>query len=1126
MADDVTNLVLAVDARQVNSAAAALDKFAASGKKADSVAGSIEKSAQGAGRAAAGVATFAQATQAKLESVFSRIRAQQNRLQDAAFARADTQESNLNPRSRRVATTAFADQFNSASERAAAAKIKEEEFNRSAAASTKLQLAQGKLASATASASVAQDALNRSQQTAASGLAAATKEAANSTAAVGALGTAYANVNKQVSAGAIAAKLGAAEAERLASFQAKATITTANAAKAQADLAEATKKNAAAQAFLAASAKKTGAPSEAAARIAEKANLALSVATARASAAQVAASNSAARYQRELDAVAKKAGVAASASKLTAQQAQQLSFQLNDFFVQVASGGSALTALIQQGSQLSGTFGGIGAAARAVLSIFSPLRLAIGGAVAAAGALAFGFVAGREESIALQRALTLTGNAAGITEDKYRSLAASISESTNTTIGSTRDTLDGLISSGRISAQALEEAGIAAQLLGKLTGQSSDEIISSFAKAADAPSKFAQEINKTYNFLTAEQFKYIKQLEDQGQSQRALAETLRLLNGRLSEGAKNVSGLSRAFETLKNEASGAADAILGIFRDATPTDQLREINKQIAELQKSGQSAPILFGASLTDLEAQKKALEDQLAQQEAQAQAQAKIVEQENSRLQFGRLLEDSLGTQARLAKELSAAGAIADRAGAAPDDRKAVLDAIRRRFSGSGGRDPFGEESKSLRQRIELVGADTEVEKINAQIKLGNFGKLSAARQEQLRQLASELDARNAINEIDKASLGSDLGRIQRELGGLTSAYTAAGAILEATRQADLIDEREYFESKLALIRLEEAAQIRALEAENARLASQKGSTSELLRNQEQIAQNEARIQALRVDAAAQTEVIGRQQESAIRAVQKATKEAEAAAQSYLDTLVKAQQRELQGLGLGNNERRRLSGRAEIDDRFEEQRQRLASERRTGQIDEARYREELERVRRFQTAALDSYDRYYKSLEQKQGDFLLGAAEATNNYLDETANALERGQRFFDGVFDNAEDALTKFLTTGKLSIKDFGQFIFEELSRATARNALAEGLKFIKGEAGKGGFVDGLGSLLGPLFGSNNPFTTVTGFGGQVDLTKIGADTAATTVPGFAGGRSILARQEPTLQLLRPPPRLRAH
>jgi len=71
------------------------------------------------------------------------------------------------------------------------------------------------------------------------------------------------------------------------------------------------------------------------------------------------------------------AKVGASA-KVTAQQFAQLTPQLNDFFVQVASGQGVLMPLIQQGPQIAQIFGGVGETFRTVAATIGPVRLAAG----------------------------------------------------------------------------------------------------------------------------------------------------------------------------------------------------------------------------------------------------------------------------------------------------------------------------------------------------------------------------------------------------------------------------------------------------------------------------------------------------------------------------------------------------------------------------------------------------------------------------------------------------------------------------------------------------------------------------------------------------------------------------
>jgi lambda family phage tail tape measure protein len=394
---------------------------------------------------------------------------------------------------------------------------------------------------------------------------------------------------------------------------------------------------------------------------------------------------------------------------------------------------------------------------------------------------------------------------------------------------------------------------------------------------------------------------------------------------------------------------------------------------------------------------------------------------------------------------------------------------------FSGGGGgkeKDPFGDAVKSLREQIALVGKVTELEKVSEQIILGKYGKISAAQAGLLKSLASELDLRQNLQAQQEARLGVDLAALKRDLDGMTGAYSAAESVLEAQRDAALISEGEYYGAKLAFIRLNTEAQVQALQAENARLGQEKKTGAELIRQQEQIADNEARIAILRAQGASQTEVLGIQQKRAADLIRQGFEEAEAAAQSYLDSIKRAQQIELKGLGLGNRERGRLRDRSQLEDRFEDQRQQLASQRRAGQITEQQYAEELNRIQRFQAEALRSYDDYYAALTQKQSDFSVGATEALNNYLDGARDIAAQTENLFDNAFSGMEDALVDFVTTGKLDFKSLADSIVADITRITIKQALIkpfeELLGGIQSGEGAGGFV---GQVLGTLTGGGS-------------------------------------------------------
>jgi lambda family phage tail tape measure protein len=424
--------------------------------------------------------------------------------------------------------------------------------------------------------------------------------------------------------------------------------------------------------------------------------------------------------------------------------------------------------------------------------------------------------------------------------------------------------------------------------------------------------------------------------------------------------------------------------------------------------------------------------------------------------------------------------------------------------KFSGGGGgkeKDPFGDAVKSLREQIALVGKVTELEKISEQIILGKYGKISAAHAGLLKSLAAELDLRQDLQAQQEARLGVDLAAIKRDLDGMTGAYSAAESVLEAQRDAALISEGEYYGAKLAFIRLNTDAQVQALQAENARLGQEKKTGAELIRQQEQLADNEARIAILRAQGASQTEVLGIQQKRAADLIRQGFEEAEAAAQSYLDSIKRAQQIELKGLGLGNRERGRLRDRSQLEDRFDDQRQQLASQRRAGQITEQQYAEELNRIQRFQAEALRNYDQYYGDLEKKRGDFAVGAQEALSNYIDSARDIAGQTEELFTNAFQGLEDALVEFTKTGKLNFKQLGDSILADINRILIRKNITEPLASAIQEGfssggGLGGLLQkGLGALLGGGGG-----LTVPGFGGgQISLG--GAAASATAAAGGA-------------------------
>jgi len=225
-------------------------------------------------------------------------------------------------------------------------------------------------------------------------------------------------------------------------------------------------------------------------------------------------------------------GLAAS-GKLTAFQTQQLGFQMHDFAVQVASGQSALTAFVQQGSQLSGTFGGAGNALRAVGTLITPMTVAIGGAVAAFGALALAM--GHAESAArtlntLQAQLTATGQAGQFSGTKLKEFIRElerlpgVSREAATQIVSEFSKINGL------SPEVFRDLAKRVPDFAKATGTDEQTAARTLGQAFANPEKGSTELAKTLDKFPSSALLAAKSLAEVGKSAEAQVAMLRGLD--------------------------------------------------------------------------------------------------------------------------------------------------------------------------------------------------------------------------------------------------------------------------------------------------------------------------------------------------------------------------------------------------------------------------------------------------------------------------------------------------------------------------------------------------------------------------------------------------------------------
>lgn len=281
----------------------------------------------------------------------------------------------------------------------------------------------------------------------------------------------------------------------------------------------------------------------------------------------------------------------------------QLSAQLQDFFVQVQAGGSPLTAFIQQGSQLSFIYGGAGNALKAVTSLFTPLRIAAGGAAAGIGLLAAAYLGGEKQSNDFARSLVLTGGYAGITAGQFEDMAQRVSRSVDSSIGGAKETIQGLVSTGKFTSTALEPVATAIEKVSALTGQTREDVIKDFSAMADGGVvKFAEKLNSSYNFLDLATYKYIKRLQEQGRESEAQVLLATKLSQSLGDTTKNLGILERAWDSIGKAASKAWDSFLGIGRKETVEDRVASAAAALAQAQDNLSLTPEFGGSSTQEV--------------------------------------------------------------------------------------------------------------------------------------------------------------------------------------------------------------------------------------------------------------------------------------------------------------------------------------------------------------------------------------------------------------------------------------------------------------------------------------------------------------------------------------------
>ena len=305
-----------------------------------------------------------------------------------------------------------------------------------------------------------------------------------------------------------------------------------------------------------------------------------------------------------------------AATGLTDQQRLALTYQTTDLITQLASGQNAMIALLQQGGQLKDQMGGFAKMFEVIGMALTPVRIAIGATAAVVGTLAFAFYKGSEEAAKFRDDLILTNNYAKVTTDSFQRMAGTISKDLNVSIGNTKDVLSALVSSGQFTNQSIDSVAKAILNVSKLTGESAKDTAQKLIPAFDGTAASAKRLNDQYHFLSLAQYKQIELLEKQGKLQESAKLAADAFNISVQGQTRELGILEKSWNLLKGTASSAWDAMLGIGRESTIEDKLREAQAQVEKYQKvkgSSSANPEYVDKNIKEAQAKVDSLSEQI---------------------------------------------------------------------------------------------------------------------------------------------------------------------------------------------------------------------------------------------------------------------------------------------------------------------------------------------------------------------------------------------------------------------------------------------------------------------------------------------------------------------------------
>lgn len=738
---------------------------------------------------------------------------------------------------------------------------------------------------------------------------------------------------------------------------------------------------------------------------------------------------------REQENALMKTGIQFDKYGLSAKQTQaalrQVPAQMTDIFVSLQGGQAPLTVLLQQGGQLKDVFGGVVPAARAlggaVLGLITPYTLL----AAAAGTVAYAFIAAASEQTRFQTALSLSGNRVGKTTDDLEALAIKL-DATSSKISQSfaSEAISAVARTGKIAGENMELVARAALNMQNATGIAVDQTVAKFAEIAEDPVKALLKLNEAENFLDATTLKRVRSLQEEGRWQEAA----------------RVGTI--AYANAVNTAATDIEARLG-----TVERMWREIKKIGGE----AKDAILNIGRAQSDV-----ARQAELIRQQESDQSQRDTMNPDGAQYKF---ITSRMLKRADELKQLSIriSGKQQEQ-----DDKNATAEA-NRKFALL---DQFSEQYKTQQERkqIEIARATQLAGQAEAAAVRAGNKDLAVAIKERLAITLKGIEERykpRAGSKTDgdaNAQTRADLQRVKDAFDKEKALIETGTKELEAQYRAKLIPAEKYYAELRVLAERGTAAEEQSVRAQIAVLQSRDAKGRDSINIQRQIGELEKQLAVIRAKSTSELAVL------AIN--EKAFYDARAEAiQKYKDRLgesniaLREQVNDaVRRIGLTQQEGELQQ---KLSDIYAEQARRvreLQAQLRNKEIDQAVYDADVAAEQEATDEKVRIVRDGHARMLAAQSDWLTASKTAIRQWMEDARNTTSQVQSIVVRGLDGMTNAISDFATTGKLKFKELLASILSDIVKFLAKKAILQFIQYFFPSLGLGSGNVGAGSISG--------------------------------------------------------------